>query len=149
MSIQVILLSDVASLGKAGETVSVAPGYARNYLLPKELAGPVTPATLRRLEKLRKEREELARLQLAEAKAKGDKLKNAQVTIRAKTTDGVALYGSVKVADIVEALSAQGIDVDRTQVQLDEDIKAVGQFDVPVKLHAEVTVTIKVWVVEA
>lgn len=149
MSVQVILLSDVPSLGKAGETVNVANGYARNYLLPRELAGPVTPATLKRLEKLRKEREELAKLQLAEAKAKGDKIKNAQVTIRAKTTDGESLYGSVKVADIVEALGSQGIDVDRTQILLEDDIKVVGQFDVPVKLHASVTVNVKVWVVEA
>ncbi len=149
MSVQVILLSDVASLGKAGDTVNVAPGYARNYLLPKELAGPVTTATLKRLEKLRKEREELARIRLAEAKAKADQLKNAQVTIRAKTTDGVNLYGSVKVADIVDALAAQGIDVDRTQVLLGEDLKAVGQFDVEVKLHAEVSTVVKVWVVEA
>ena len=149
MSVQVILLSDVASLGKAGETVNVAPGYARNYLIPKQLAGPVTQATLKRLEKLRKEREELARLQLAEAKAKADKLKGVQVTIRAKTTDGVALYGSVRAADVVDALAAQGIDIDRAQVALDEDIKAVGQFDVPIKLHADVTAAIKVWVVEA
>lgn len=149
MSIEVILLSDVASLGKAGETVRVAPGFARNYLLPRGFAGPVTSATLKRLEKLRKEREELARIQLAEAKAKADKIKNAQVTIRAKTTDGVALYGSVKVADIVDALAGQGIDVDRTQVLLEEDIKAVGQFDIPVKLHADVSVIVKVWVVEA
>lgn len=149
MSVQVILLSDVASLGKAGETVNVAPGYARNYLIPKQLAGPVTQATLKRLEKLRKEREELARLQLAEAKAKADKLKGVQVTIRAKTIDGVALYGSVRAADVVDALAAQGIDIDRAQVALDEDIKAVGQFDVPINLHADVTATIKVWVVEA
>lgn len=149
MSVEVILLSDVEKLGKAGETVHVAPGYARNYLLPRELAGPVTAATLKRLEKLRKEREELARIQLAEAKSKANKIKSASVTIRAKTTDGSALYGSVKVADIVDALGSQGIDIDRTQVQLDEDLKFVGQYDIPVKLHAEVTVDVKVWVVEA
>ena len=149
MSVKVILLSDVASLGKAGETVSVADGYARNYLVPRKLAGPVTQATLKRLEKLRKEREELARLQLAEAKAKAEKMKNAQVTIRAKTSDGVALYGSVRAVDIAEALAAQGIDIDRSQVVLDEDIKAVGQFNVPVRLHADVSVDVKVWVVEA
>ena len=149
MSVKVILLSDVASLGKAGETVHVADGYARNYLVPRKLAGPVTQATLKRLEKLRKEREELARLQLAEAKAKADKMKNAQVTIRAKTSDGVALYGSVRAVDIAEALAAPGIDIDRSQVVLDEDIKAVGQFTVPVRLHADVSVDVKVWVVEA
>lgn len=150
MSVEVILLSDVEKLGKSGDTVRVADGYARNYLLPKMLAGPVTAATLKRLEKLRKEREELARIRLAEAKAKADKIKNAQITIRAKTTDGSALYGSVKVADIVDALASQcGIDVDRSQVRLEQDIKEVGQFDIPVKLHANVTVDIKVWVVEA
>ena len=149
MSVNVILLSDVANLGVAGEEKHVADGYARNYLIPRGLAGPVTPATLKRLEKLRKEREELARIQLAEAKAKADKMKNVQVTIRAKTTDGSALYGSVRAADIADAIAAQGIDIDKTQIVLDDDIKAIGQFDVPVKLHADVTVTVKVWVVEA
>ena len=149
MSVQVILLNDVPNLGKGGEEVHVADGYARNYLIPRKLAGPVTQATMKRLEKLRKEREELARLQLAEAKAKADKMKNVQVTIRAKTTDGSALYGSVRAADVADAIAAQGIDIDKSQVVLDDDIKAVGQFDVPVKLHADVTVTVKVWVVEA
>lgn len=149
MSTKVILLSDVANLGVSGETVNVADGYARNYLIPRGFAGPVTPATMKRLEKLRKEREELARIQLAEAKDKAAKMKGVQVTIRAKTTDGSALYGSVRAADIAEALAAQGIDIDKAQVVLDEDIKAVGQFDVPVQLHADVAVTVKVWVVEA
>jgi large subunit ribosomal protein L9 len=149
MSVQVILLNDVANLGKAGEEVHVADGYARNYLIPRKLAGPVTQATMKRLEKLRKEREELARLQLAEAKAKAAKLKDINVTVRAKTTDGTNLYGSVRVEDIVSAIGAQGVDIDRTQIGLEAPITAVGQFDVPVKLHADVSVTLKVWVVEA
>ncbi len=148
MSVEVLLLSDVPDLGVAGATVKVAPGYARNYLLPKGLAGPVTDETLRRLEKLRKEREELARLQLAEARSKAAKLKDISVTIRARTTDGQKLYGSVNAASIVEALEAQGIALDRSQIGLEESIYEVGQFAVPVKLHAEVSVTIKVWVVE-
>ena len=148
MSVEVLLLSDVPDLGVAGATVKVAPGYARNYLLPKGLAGPVTDETLRRLEKLRKEREELARLQLAEARSKAAKLKDISVTIRARTTDGQKLYGSVNAAGIVEALEAQGIALDRSQIGLEESIYEVGQFDVPVKLHAEVSATIKVWVVE-
>jgi large subunit ribosomal protein L9 len=148
MSVEVLLLSDVPSLGLAGKTVKVADGYARNYLLPRGLAGPVTPATLRRLEKLRKEREELARIQLAEARDKAAKLKNVSVTIRAKTTDGQKLYGSVSAGDILEALQAQSIELDRSQLGLEHPIHEVGQFDVPVKLHAEVELTIKVWVVE-
>ena len=149
MSVEVLLLNDVPSLGQAGSTVHVAPGYARNYLIPKGLAGPVTQATLRRLEKLRKEREELARLQLAEAKDKAKKLKDVNVTVRAKTSDGTNLYGSVRVEDIVAALGAQGVDLDRSQVELAAPIEAVGQYDVPVKLHPEVQLSIKVWVVEA
>ena len=149
MSVEVLLLNDVPNLGQAGATVRVAPGYARNYLIPKGIAGPVTQAPLRRLEKLRKEREELARIQLAEAKDKAKKLKDINVTVRAKTTDGTNLYGSVRVEDIVSAIAAQGVDIDRTQIGLEAPITAVGQFDVPVKLHPDVELAIKVWVVEA
>ena len=149
MATEILLMSDVKDLGVAGDVVKVADGYARNYLLPKGLAAPVTQASLKRLEKLRKEREELARIQLAEAKAKAEKMKGAQVTIRAKTTDGSALYGSVRANDIADALAGQGIDIDKSQIELDDDIKAVGQFDVNVRLHADVVVPVKVWVVEA
>ena len=148
MSVEVLLLADVPALGVAGATVKVAEGYARNYLLPKGLAGPVTPATLRRLDKLRKEREELARLQLAEARDKAAKLKGLSVTIRAKTTDGQKLYGSVTAAGIVEALQAQSVELDRSQIGLEQPLHEVGQFDVPVKLHPEVSLTLKVWIVE-
>ena len=148
MSVEVILLSDVPDLGVAGTTVKVADGYARNYLRPRGLAGPVTSATLRRLEKLRKEREELARLQLAEARAKAGKLKGLSVTIRAKTTDGQKLYGSVGVADVLAALKEQSVELDRSQIELADNLHEVGQFDVPIKLHDQVSVTIKAWIVE-
>lgn len=95
--------------------MKVADGYARNYLLPKDLAAPVSKQALRRLEKLRKEREEVARIQLAEAKEKASKLDNASVTLRAKTVDGTRLYGSIQAADIVDALEVgQKITVDRS-----------------------------------
>ena len=106
MSTELLLLSDVEHLGKAGDVVKVADGYARNYLLPKDLAAPVSKQALRRLEKLRKEREEVARIQLAEAKEKASKLDNASVTLRAKTVDGTRLYGSIQAADI----AAAGVD---------------------------------------
>ena len=148
MATEILLMSDVKDLGVAGDVVKVADGYARNYLLPKGLAAPVTQASLKRLEKLRKEREELARIQLAEARAKADQVKKASVTIRAKSSDGTNLYGSVGVADIVDALASQGIAIDRTQVILEEPFKTLGTFDVEIKLHAEVSATVKVWVVE-
>jgi len=149
MSIEILLLSDIPNLGQAGDVVTVADGYARNYLLPKDLAAPVSPHALRRLEKLRKEREELTRIQLAEAKDKAEKLASASVTIRAKTVDGTRLYGSIQAADIVAALEADNkVAVDKTQVDLPEPIKETGTFDVTIKLHPDVAPTIKVWVVE-
>jgi large subunit ribosomal protein L9 len=148
MAIEVLLMADVPSLGQAGTVVKVAPGYARNFLLPKDLAAPVTAGSLRQLDKRRKERDELARIQRAEAQAKADKLKNVSITIRAKTMDGQKLYGSVNVVDVVDKLIEQGVTVDRSQVDLPEPLKEIGTFDVRIKLHADVVVTLKVWVVE-
>lgn len=149
MGTELLLLSDVEKLGKAGEVVKVADGYARNYLLPQDLAMPVSTHALRRLEQLRKKREELARIQLAEAKVKAEKLRNVSVTIRAKTVDGSRLYGSVSAGDIVaEIESVNKIALDKSQLALEDTLKETGTFDVPVKLHPEVTCTVRVWVVE-
>ncbi|MDD4102168.1 MAG: 50S ribosomal protein L9 [Kiritimatiellae bacterium] len=149
MGTELLLLSDVDKLGKAGDVVKVADGYARNYLLPQDIAMPVSKHALKRLELLRKEREDLARIQLAEAKDKAEKLRNASVTIRAKTVDGSRLYGSVSVGDIVAALeSGNKIALDKSQLVLDEPLKETGTFDVPVKLHSDVTCTVRVWIVE-
>ncbi len=149
MGTELLLLSDVEKLGKAGDVVKVADGYARNYLVPKDIAMPVSQHALRRLDKLRKEREELSRIQLAEAKAKAEKLRNASVTIRAKTVDGTRLYGSVSVGDIVASIeSGNKIALDKSQLLLEEPLKETGTFDIPVKLHPDVTCTVRVWVVE-
>ena len=148
MATEVMLMADVPDLGKAGEIVKVADGHARNYLLPRELAAAVTPASLRKLEKLRKERAELAKIQLAEAHAKASKLEGVSVTIRAKTSDGEKLYGSVSVAEIADALAAQGVAIARSQLELAEHLKQTGAYDVPVRLHPEVTVQLKVWIVK-
>ena len=102
---------------------------------------------LRKLEKLRKEREELARQRKAEATEKAAKLAGKAVTIRARTTDGTKLYGSVGVAEIVAALAEEKVDVAASQVQLAEPIKETGDTDVVIKLFPEVEATVKVWVV--
>ena len=149
MATEILLLTDVADLGKAGDVVKVADGYARNYLLPRDLAAPVSQHALRRLEKMRKAREELSRIQMAEAKDKAGKLANVSVTIRAKTVDGTRLYGSINAADIVAALQeGNKIAVDKAQVVLPEPLKETGTFDIAIKLHADLTCTIKVWIVE-
>lgn len=144
--VELLLLSDVKFLGKAGDVVKVAGGYARNYLLPQDLAAPVSKNALRRLEKLRKEREELARIQLAEAKAKAATLAKTEITIKAKTVDETRLYGSVGVQDILNALEGK-IALDKSQIELDEPFKEIGEFEVPVKLHADLTQNIKVTIV--
>lgn len=149
MATEIMLLSDVENLGKAGDVVHVADGYARNYLLPNDLAAPVSKHALRRLEKLRKEREELSRIQKAEAQDKASKLANASVTIRAKTVDGTRLYGSVQAADIAAAIEKDcKVSLDKAQIVLPEPLKETGTFDVAVKLHADVSVNAKVWIVE-
>ena len=152
MSTELLLMDDVPNLGKTGETVTVKPGYARNYLLPKGLAAPVTQASLRKLEKIRLEREALLKQQRAEAQDKANRLKNISVTIRARTIDnsndpGAQLYGSVTAQDIADCIAAQGIAIDKAQVLLDEHIKTVCNIDVTLKLHADVQPTVKVWVI--
>ena len=148
MSTEVLLMADVPDLGKAGEVVKVADGHARNYLLPRSLAAPVTPASLRQLDKLRKERAELAKIQMAEAQAKASKLEGVSVTIRAKTVDGEKLYGSITITEIMDALAAQGVALDRSQLELADHLKQTGSYEVPVRLHPDVTVTIKVVIVK-
>lgn len=148
MATEVLLMQDLPNLGEEGAVVNVADGYARNYLFPQMLAQPVTEAARRRLEKLRQEREEVRKATLADAQRKGAKIKDASVTIRARTSDGENLYGSVSSGEIVAAVAALGTTIERSMIQLAEPIKTLGTFDVPVKIHTDVTVTIKVWVVE-
>jgi large subunit ribosomal protein L9 len=148
MATEVLLMQDMPNLGEEGAVVKVADGYARNYLFPTKKAAAVTDAARRRLEKLRKEREAVRKATLSDAQRKGNSLKDASVTIRAKTSDGETLYGSVSTADIAAAVSALGADIDRGMVLLEHPIKALGTYDVVVKIHQDVSVTVKVWIVE-
>ncbi len=148
MSTELFLLKDVANLGQEGDIVKVSPGYARNFLIPQGIAEPVTEAARRRLAKIQAEREKIRRETLAEAKKLGAKLKDASVTIRAKTSEAESLYGSVNAAQILAALKEQGFaSLEESMLQLEAPIKALGTYDVPVKVHPDVTETVKVWVV--
>jgi len=148
MATEVLLIKDVKSLGAEGEVVAVAEGYARNYLIPREFAAPVTEATRRRLEKMQRERREARAAELEQAREFANRLTTASCTIAVKTGEDEQLYGSVTAADIVAALKEQGLDVDRHTLELDQPIRELGVFDVSVKLHPEVACTVKVWVVE-
>ena len=149
MSTELLLLEDVDNLGKAGDVVRVAPGYARNFLVPKGVAEPVTEAAKRRLAKLQAEREAARKAELEAAQKLAAGLKDAKVTIRAKVgEDGENLYGSVDAAQIAEGLKLVGFpEVEPSMVKLEENIKAIGTFDVEIKVHPDVAQVVKVWVV--
>jgi large subunit ribosomal protein L9 len=148
MAIEVLLMSDVKNLGAEGETVTVADGYARNYLLPKNLAAPVTEATRRRLAKQQLQRADKVEAQLDAARAMATRLAGVSCTIPARAASDEQLYGSVTATEITNSLANQGIEVDRSDVLLKAPIKELGIFGVPIRLHPEVEATLKVWVVE-
>jgi large subunit ribosomal protein L9 len=144
---QVILREHVDNLGRRGEIVKVADGYARNYLLPRKLALLATEGNKKQIERERgkyvvKEAEEQ---KVAEAMA--ERLGALEISIAKKVGDTEALYGSVTTADIAEALAAKGFEIDRRKLHLSEPIKRLGEFDVPVRLHPDVTAHVKVRVV--
>ncbi len=147
MAIEVFLMADVPDLGVEGDVVTVANGYARNYLLPRNLAAPVTDATRRQLAKLQREREVARKADLEAARDRVARIANASCTIPVKADEG-KLYGSVTAADIEAAFKSQGVELDRDMLQLAAPIKELGVYDVGVRLHPEVETTIKVWVVE-
>ncbi len=142
-----ILVEDVPNLGDIGDQVSVKAGYGRNYLLPEKLAIPASVKNARRLE--HEKRLVSFRLQKAkaEAKAYAGKLANTSVTIARKVGEQDKLFGSVTTHDIAAALADEGIQVDRRKLHLEEPIKTLGVYQVPLKLRGDVTAEVKVWVV--
>ena len=144
---EVILREHVDNLGRRGEIVKVADGYARNFLLPRKLALRATEGNRKQIERERAkfEAHEAEEKKVAEAIAEG--LANLSISIARKVGESDVLYGSVTAADIAEALAAKGFEVDRRKLQLRDALKKLGEFDVPVRLHREVTATLKVHVV--
>jgi large subunit ribosomal protein L9 len=148
MAKEVMLMSDVPGLGIEGDLVKVADGYARNYLLPRQLAAPVTAMSRRQLEVRRNKREERLRTEREQADVLATRLAAISLTLPVKAGPEGKLYGSVGTADIAEALAAQGMAIDRHKVVLKEPLKELGVYDVAVKLHPERQGTVKVWIVE-
>ena len=144
---EIILREDVQHVGKAGEVVKVKDGYARNYLLPRKLALLVTEGNKRVIERerVRFDARELEEKKVAEAVA--ERLGALDVEIARKVGETDALYGSVTTSDIADALKAKGLEIDRRKIVLQEPIKKLGEFEVPVKLHPEVTTRLKVRVI--
>ena len=148
---KVILRQDLEKLGSAGEIVSVKPGFARNYLLPRGFAYEATSANVRQLEEDRRRAEQRAKRDFLEARRRAAQLDGVSLTFHAKAGEESKLFGSIASADIADRLGEQSLDftIDRRQVDLPDPIKALGVYSVPIRLHAEVRPEIKVWVIKA
>ena len=149
MAIEVMLMDNVKKLGKAGDIVKVAPGYARNYLFTKGLAAVATEAAKRRLKKLEAERAARAAEEKKAALEVAKKLEKLAITVSAHTTDGKKLYGSVGVSDIVSAIEAdRGVKLERSQLDLDDSIKEVGEYEPTIDLGHGVIVKFKITIID-
>jgi len=144
---QVILREDIEKLGKIGDLIKVKDGYARNYLVPMKKAIEATPKNVHAMEHARKMVSDRLRKLKKEAAADADRIKALSITIKAKAGEEGKLFGSVTSMDIADALKAQGVVLDRRKIVLDEPIKRLGDHAVPVKLHTDVVVDLKVTVV--
>jgi len=147
MAIEVILREHVEHLGRRGEIVRVASGYARNYLLPRKLALAVTEENKRQIERERAKAEAREAEEVMGAQALQTRLEAVELAIARRVGENQTLYGSVTSSDIAEALATRQLVIDRRKIQLPEPIKTLGEHAVPVRLHRDVTATVKVKVV--
>jgi len=145
---QVILRDRLENLGDAGDVVEVKPGYARNYLIPKGLAYEATKANVRRIEAERAAQGRRDAETLTEARQRASAIEGVSLTFTARAGQEGKLFGSITSADIADKLAEQGVTIDRRQIELDEPIKALGVFSVPIRLHSEVRPELKVWVIK-
>jgi len=144
---EIILRDHVENVGKRGEVVKVANGYARNYLLPRKLALLATPGNMKQIARERVKLDALEAEEKSAADAIASRMSGVQVVISRKVGETEALYGSVTTADIAEALAKRGFDIDKRKIGLREPLKKLGEITVPVKLHREVVVQVPVRVV--
>lgn len=143
--IEVMLMDDVKKLGKSGEIVKVAPGYARNYLFTKGLAAVATEAAKRRLKKLEAERAARAAEERKAALEVAKKLEKLEITVSAATTDGKRLYGAVSVTDILAAIEAnRGVKIERSQLSVEDSLREVGVYEAAIDLGRGVVVKFKI-----
>ena len=144
---QVILREDIDNLGKIGDLVKVADGYARNFLVPGKKAIEATPKNLSAMNHAKKMVSDRIRTMKKEATAEADRIKGLAVIIKAKTGEEGKLFGSVTSMDIAAAMKAQGVDIDKRKISLEEPIKRLGEFTVSIKLHTDVFADLKITVV--
>lgn len=141
---EVILTSNVRNLGSEGDQIKVADGYARNYLLPHNLAIVADEGSKKRIESLRLKKAERERAELAVAQENVKKLEKLSLTLQAPIGEQKKLFGSVTAQDIAKALTEKGFEVDRKQIEIEAPIRKAGQYEVVVKLHTDVTAKVKI-----
>lgn len=146
---EVILSQDIERIGRAGEVVKVKDGYARNYLFPNKLAVPMNAGNVLRFEQQKRTRTLHLEKVKQDAEALKEKLAGVSLTIPVLTQEGAeALYGSITNLDVARALKDEGFDIDKAFIDMAEPIKNLGIYEIPVKVHPEITANIKVWIVK-
>ena len=146
---QIILLQDVKTLGKKGDTVNVNDGYARNFIIPKKLGIEATPKNINDLKLQKVNEEKRAQEKLEEAKAFAQKIEEKPVKVKLKIGEGGKTFGSISTKEIAKEVKEQlGFEIDKKKMVLEEPIKNLGTYEVPVKIHKDVTASLKVNVIE-
>ncbi len=144
---KVVLRQDVPDLGSIGDVVTVKDGYARNYLIPRGLAYYASPKALKLIEQEKKRYEQRKQQEIANAQELAEQLSTLQITVPMKVGESGRLFGSVTPQMIAKELELLGYVIDRRSIMIDEPIKSLGIFDVKIRLHPEVTATVKIWVI--
>ena len=144
---KIILLESIGKLGKEGDVVDVAGGYARNYLIPQKKALSYSKGNLKRFEEIKRLKDIQYQHSKEEAEKLAEKLKALSVTSVVKAGENEKLYGSVTTGDIAELLKKEGYEIDKRKIVIEEPIKKLGVYTIPIKLHPEVQASIKLWVV--
>ncbi len=142
----IILMENVEKLGQVGDVVKVKDGYARNYLLPRQLGMPATAGNVKRIEKEKAKRLAQYETEKKEAEAKAEQLNKVSLTVSVEVNDQEKLYGAISESDIIEAMHKEGLEVDKKYLVLEKPIDDLGIFEVGVKLHPQVIAKIRLWV---
>ena len=144
---KVILQKDHEGLGRIGDVVRVSDGFAFNFLLPRGIAVPADEGNVRQMEHLKRLTESKRKAQVEKARVEAERINGTAVSIKRVVGEDDKLFGSVTNRDIAEALAAEGIEIDKRRIVLDEPIKTIGVFSVPVRIHQDVEAKLKVYVI--
>jgi large subunit ribosomal protein L9 len=145
---EVILKQDVEKIGKSGAVVKVKDGFARNFLIPNNIAVPLTSANLKRIEEEKQRKVSESEKIKKESEELKNRLEGLSLTIPVLTHEEDKLYASITAENIAAALKDEGLNIEKNSIELDEHIKSLGIYEIPVKLHPEITAKIKVWIVK-